>query len=178
MPVNAKIKTVKISTGELKIILYHISARQRIEQSCISSYKEQTEEISLIGFCWSDDERLPRLQGELGYCSWRRNAMSKGGWQPGQNFLKCEELRSMTRKGMVNCCGPACCKCEIKKITKIYSEANSAFTRHFENIPLYCIRSWITHFLWKWYFHFYIHTYTVDLSSCDEDEEGEDKPQR
>jgi len=51
MTVNAKIKTVKISTGELKIILYHISAQQRIEQSCISSYKEQTEEISLIGFC-------------------------------------------------------------------------------------------------------------------------------
>ena len=51
MLVNAKIKTAKISTGELKIILYHIAARQRIDQSCINSYKEQTEEIGFIGFC-------------------------------------------------------------------------------------------------------------------------------
>ena len=118
MLVNAKIKTAKISTGELKIILYHIAARQRIDQSCINSYKEQTEEIGFIGFCWSDGERLPSLQGELGHCSWRINAMFEGGWQLVKISWNVKSREAWHEKGMVNCCSPACCKCEIKKSQK------------------------------------------------------------
>ena len=53
--------------------------------------------------------------------------MSGGSLQPGLKFLKCEELRSMTRKGVVNCWVLHAANMNLKT-TKIYSKVNTAFS--------------------------------------------------